>query len=200
MTNPYDRRDVLKGVAAICATSFLRTPKIEAAPRDLQIAGRSVEVQIAPVSSHTFRLSVLPIEGGQPQSVKGNDSLAQSSWGPLLTKFTGAEHERTIKTGELRVKLAASSLQAAVENSKGDVVQQLTIDSEIGAVSFAIGDSALLGLGEGGPQFDRHGSKDEMRSGQGGYQLRTHGGRVPIPWLIGTAGWALYFPSALRHI
>ena len=32
-----------------------------------------------------------------------------------------------------------------------------------------------------------------MRSGQGGYQLRTHGGRVPIPWLIGTAGWALYF-------
>jgi alpha-glucosidase (family GH31 glycosyl hydrolase) len=193
MTNPYDRRDVLKGVAAICATSFLRTPKIEAAPRDLQIAGRSVEVQIAPVSSHTFRLSVLPIEGGQPQSVKGNDSLAQSSWGPLLTKFTGAEHERTIKTGELRVKLAASSLQAAVENSKGDVVQQLTIDSEIGAVSFAIGDSALLGLGEGGPQFDRHGSKDEMRSGQGGYQLRTHGGRVPIPWLIGTAGWALYF-------
>ena len=26
-----------------------------------------------------------------------------------------------------------------------------------------------------------------MRSGQGGYRLRTHGGRVPVPWLIGTA-------------
>jgi len=33
---------------------------------------------------------------------------------------------------------------------------------------------------------------DQMRSGQGGYRLRTHGGRVPIPWLIGTDGWALY--------
>ena len=31
-----------------------------------------------------------------------------------------------------------------------------------------------------------------MRSGQGGYQLRTHGGRVPIAWLIGTSGWAMF--------
>src|SRR5205823_1068370 len=32
-----------------------------------------------------------------------------------------------------------------------------------------------------------------MRSGQGGYRLRTHGGRVPVPWLIGTGGgWALF--------
>jgi len=31
-----------------------------------------------------------------------------------------------------------------------------------------------------------------MHSGQGGYQLRTHGGRVPIPWVIGTAGWAMF--------
>ena len=31
-----------------------------------------------------------------------------------------------------------------------------------------------------------------MRSGQGGYQLRTHGGRVPVPWLIGTGGWAMF--------
>ena len=31
-----------------------------------------------------------------------------------------------------------------------------------------------------------------MVSGQGGYRLATHGGRVPIPWLIGTAGWAMF--------
>jgi alpha-glucosidase/alpha-D-xyloside xylohydrolase len=31
-----------------------------------------------------------------------------------------------------------------------------------------------------------------MRSGQGGYQLRTHGGRVPIQFLIGTDGWGMY--------
>src|SRR5260370_34374353 len=32
-----------------------------------------------------------------------------------------------------------------------------------------------------------------MRSGQGGYKLATHGGRVPIPWVIGTSGWAIFF-------
>ena len=32
-----------------------------------------------------------------------------------------------------------------------------------------------------------------MVSGQGGYRLATHGGRVPIPWLVGTSGWAMYF-------
>jgi len=36
-----------------------------------------------------------------------------------------------------------------------------------------------------------------MRSGQGGYQLRTHGGRVPVPWIIGTSGWALFIPHPL---
>src|SRR5207237_5123456 len=94
---------------------------------------------------------------------------------------------------EFNIKRSLSPLRAVGENAKGEVVQQLTIDSESGAVSFLLGNSALLGLGEGGPQFDRRGSQDTMRSGQGGYKLGTHGGRVPIPWLIGTAGWALYF-------
>ena len=145
------------------------------------------------MSPHTFRLSILPIEGGQPQPVKGNGSLVRASWGPPLAKFKGGENEHVVKSGEFNIKLSLSPLRAVVETAKGEVVQQLTIDSESGAVSFLLGNSALLGLGEGGPQFDRGGSQDTMRGGQGGYKLGTHGGRVPIPWLIGTAGWALYF-------
>ena len=59
-------------------------------------------------------------------------------------------------------------------------------------MTFVTGSAPLLGLGEGGPQFDRRGSVDRMRSGQGGYQLRTFGGRVPIQWLVGTGGWAMF--------
>ncbi len=193
MTNRYDRRNILKGAGAICATSFLWPDTNTATQQNLQVAGRDVEVQLSPVSPHTFRLSILPIEGGQPQPVKGNGSLVRASWGPPLAKFKGGENEHVVKSGEFNIKLSLSPLRAVVENAKGEVVQQLTFDSETGAVSFTIGDSTLLGLGEGGPQFDRRGSQDTMRSGQGGYKLGTHGGRVPIPWLIGTAGWALYF-------
>ena len=59
-------------------------------------------------------------------------------------------------------------------------------------MSFLLPKGPLLGFGEGGPQFDRKGTTDRMRNGQGGYQLRTHGGRVPIQWLIGTDGWGMY--------
>ena len=64
-------------------------------------------------------------------------------------------------------------------------------------MSFLLGKGPLLGFGEGGPQFDRKGIVDRMRNGQGGYQLRTHGGRVPIQWLIGTDGWGLFIHHPL---
>src|SRR5262249_38325166 len=82
-------------------------------------------------------------------------------------------------------------------HQSGGLVQRLRIDKQSGSVFFDLGKGPLLGFGEGGPQFDRRGNKDEMRSGQGGYHLRTHGGRVPIPWLIGTDGWALFFQQPL---
>jgi alpha-glucosidase/alpha-D-xyloside xylohydrolase len=95
--------------------------------------------------------------------------------------------------GAAQVKVATSPLTFTVETASGELVQRLTIDGDTGAVKFSTGSAPILGLGEGGPQFDRRGSTDRMRSGQGGYQLRSHGGRVPIPWVIGTSGWAMFF-------
>ena len=80
----------------------------------------------------------------------------------------------------------------AVETGSGALVQRLILDSSNPGLSFVLPKGPLLGLGEGGPQFDRKGSVDRMRNGQGGYQLRTHGGRAPLQWLIGTDGWAMF--------
>src|ERR1017187_786221 len=97
-----------------------------------------------------------------------------------------------VASGDLKVELTGP-LTVRVEVVKsGRLVQQLRIDPQTGVVTFELGDGPLLGLGEGGPQFDRRGSTDRMKSGQGGYKLRTHGGRVPIPWIIGTGGWAMF--------
>jgi alpha-glucosidase/alpha-D-xyloside xylohydrolase len=58
-------------------------------------------------------------------------------------------------------------------------------------MNFLLGDQPVLAFGQGGPQFDRRGETYTNRNGQGGYRLRTHGGRTPIQWLIGTGGWAM---------
>jgi alpha-glucosidase/alpha-D-xyloside xylohydrolase len=84
-----------------------------------------------------------------------------------------------------------------VEDKDGRLVQQLRLDEQTGALTFLLGDKLVLGFGEGGPQFDRRGATYTNRNGQGGYQLRTHGGRVPIQWLIGTSGWAIYIHHPL---
>jgi alpha-glucosidase/alpha-D-xyloside xylohydrolase len=89
------------------------------------------------------------------------------------------------------VKIERDPLTIRIEEN-GRQIQKLHIDQMTGSLSFIIGPGPVFGLGEGGPQFDRRGHVDQMRSGQGGYRLRTHGGRAPVPWLIGMSGWAMY--------
>jgi alpha-glucosidase (family GH31 glycosyl hydrolase) len=158
----------------------------------LRVAGEEVEIQFAPVSEHAFRLSVLPIREGQPSRIPGDGSLVQFSWGARVARLRGDVRPQTVACGAMVIQVAPDPLTFTIRNKAGDRVQQLKLDVSNASLSFLSGDSPLLGLGEGGPQFDRRGSIDRMRSGQGGYQLRTHGGRVPIPWIIGTAGWAMF--------
>jgi alpha-glucosidase (family GH31 glycosyl hydrolase) len=156
-----------------------------AASEGTRIAGQDVSIGITNVSAFTFRLTIAPVKGGLPAS---DGSVVEPLPKPGRS-ITGAS---TMKTGEASVTFSPDRLLFTFTTAKGESVQQLRIDRDFGVVSFNTGAVPLLGLGEGGAQFDRRGSSDRMRSGQGGYQLRTHGGRVPIPWLIGTAGWAMF--------
>jgi alpha-glucosidase (family GH31 glycosyl hydrolase) len=140
-----------------------------------------------------LRLSVLPIKRGTTSSIRSDGSLVKAAWGTSVATLRGGLKLQKIKCGNIEVLFSPSPLSFTITTSEGQTIQQLAIDEESGAVSFQTGDSPLLGLGEGGPQFDRRGSTDRMKSGQGGYHLATHGGRVPIPWIIGTSGWAMFF-------
>ena len=188
----WDRRQVLKRLAAAAgALALPRTGVAEEAP--LRLAGRDCEIQIAPVSESTLRLSILPLKDGQAVPVPSNGCLVRESWASPVARLRGRVRAQEIRCGKLRVQIEPDPLAFSFLTSDGKVVQQLAEDRESGAFSFTTGDSPLLGLGEGGPQFDRRGHLDAMVSGQGGYELETHGGRLPIPWIIGTSGWALFF-------
>ncbi len=179
------------------STGLLLPANPEAAKPFLRLACQDdiddIEVQIVSLSPHTFRLSILPVKNGQVSSIPFNGSLVRSSWPGPIAKLRGEASAQTIKLGSLALQVSAHPLTFTVVKAKGETVQTLIWDQQSGVVGFVTGDSPLLGLGEGGPQFDRRGSTDPMIGGQGGYKLATHGGRVPIPWVIGTSGWAMFF-------
>jgi alpha-glucosidase/alpha-D-xyloside xylohydrolase len=82
-----------------------------------------------------------------------------------------------------------------VKGSDGVVVQELAIAETDGGVTFRTA-APILGLGEGGAQFDRRGHLHRRLNGQVSppqAPLATHGGTILSPFVIGTDGWALFF-------
>jgi alpha-glucosidase (family GH31 glycosyl hydrolase) len=190
MSKEYDRRQVLKVVGTTCA-AFILPGTGFAGDSGFGPAEQELEIRIASVSAHTLRLSIFSARGGG--AVRSDGSLVQEVWDGPVTTLSGKFTQRSVRAGEWSVKIMPDPLTFGISGADGVAIQQLKVDRASGVVSFATGDSPLLGLGEGGPQFDRRGSVDTMKRGQGGYKLQTNGGRVPIPWLIGTAGWAMFF-------
>lgn len=185
------RRQVLKHAAGCAGWLLSGKDTFRPTPHVFPAVGEDIEIQLSPVSAHTFRLSILPFRNGQPDVIPWNGTLLQKSWGPVIAKLTGKFGSETVRCGGLSIEVTGEPLSFLIQTAGGQRIQQLSVDRETGIVSFDTGNSPLLGLGEGGPQFDRRGSTDSMISGQGGYELATHGGRVPIPWIIGTSGWAM---------
>jgi len=192
MNEPWSRRRLLKQFAAVSATLVLPSGKFVGVSSAKSLSG-DCEIQIATVSAHTARLTILPIEDGKTAEIPYFGALARESWGNPVARMRGKDLAQTIQSGNLRILASLDPLSFAISTAGGSHIQMLSVDRFTGVVSFATGSSPLLGLGEGGPQFDRRGSVDTMRNGQGGYKLETHGARVGIPWIIGTAGWAIFF-------
>lgn len=192
MKGQCNRREMLTRLVKGSAALLLPARASLGAPR-LRVVDEDCEVRLASISPHTLRLSIVPIRQGVPARIPEDGSLVQASWGPDVCTLRNKAQTRTISCGGMKVQFAPHPLSFAIATSHGQTIQQLSIDEDTGVVSFATGESPLLGLGEGGPQFDRRGSTDSMHSGQGGYKLATHGGRVPVPWIVGTGGWAIFF-------
>jgi alpha-glucosidase (family GH31 glycosyl hydrolase) len=197
----FRRRQIVKALGAACGAWLIPSgfcgaePEARIAPidiereRQLRVAGQAAEIQISTVSEHTFRLSVLPIVQCQAAAIP---SLVQRSWGEPLVKLRGQISARTIRCGNFRVRIEPQPLTFFVESPSGEEIQRLRVDEATGAVLFTAGNAPLFGLGEGGKQLDRRGSADSMRNGEDVPDLATAGARVPIPWIISAAGWAIF--------
>lgn len=171
MNAPWNRRQVLKTLAGTSAA--LTLPRGATGLNNLpQHSSSDREIHITSLSEHTVKLSVLPITNGKTAPIPLDGSLVQTSWGEPIARLRGNPEPQELKAGELSVHVSARPIAFTISTRKGSRIQQLEVDPD-GNVSFATGNSPLLGLGEGGPQFDRRGSADPMISGQGGVSERT---------------------------
>jgi len=184
MKPQWNRRDVLRGLAAVSTATLV--------PMKSAFAGRplGIDIQVTRVSDHTTRITLVPAGSPSHGSIVSDGALVKDSWG-TPSVIREKDSAREIPLGKFRLAVSWDPLTINVADERNQLLQHFVWDE--GALSFSTGAAPLYGLGEGGPQFDRCGSTDSMRSGQGGYKLGTHGGRVPIPWIISTSGWAIFF-------
>jgi alpha-glucosidase (family GH31 glycosyl hydrolase) len=188
MTDRMHRRDALKQIGMASAGAMLGGVYIRGSGASIVVAGRPVEIAIASITPATVRITLVPLDGTR---VAEDGALVKAAEGRASGRARDPQSFTAIRAGELTVRFTADPPTLHVERA-GRIVQKLTLDAATPNLSFLLPKGPLLAFGEGGPQFDRKGSSDRMRNGQGGYQLRTHGGRVPVQFLIGTDGWGMY--------
>ncbi|MCI0435885.1 MAG: DUF5110 domain-containing protein [Gemmatimonadetes bacterium] len=189
------RRQALQRIGTAGAGLVLASPEVRWRNPSLRAAGRAVEVAAAALSPATLRVSVLTPDNRAAQPIPQDGALVANAWSPQARIADTAT--QSVRVGEFSVRVAPAPLRVIVSRPDGRIIQELEFDEASGAVQFGMGDGPLLGMGQGGPQFDRRGAQYTMRWGQGGYELRTHGGVVPIQWFVSTDGWALWIHQPL---
>lgn len=197
MSQSVTRRTALKQLGAAGTGVFVSGGIIRGRDAEIRVAGRAVEIAAFTVSPSTVRIAVLPIEQGRAAALPHDGALESEQIGTVAARHRQADSFPSIRAGELVVRFTADPPTIHVETRNGQPVQRLAMHAERAGISFPMGKGPLLGLGQGGPQFDRKGTIDIGRSGQGGYRLESHGGRVPVQWIVGTDGWGLFIHQPL---
>jgi alpha-glucosidase (family GH31 glycosyl hydrolase) len=158
----------------------------------ITFGGVPVNLKISEIDDRTVRIELKPVAADNP---------APPSW--TLAEFPAKERfhaielaaDKKLRIGDLRLTIHGKPLTVTVRRADDSLVQELVFNAESGtnAVSFRT-DAPVLGLGEGGDQFDRRGFNFPLINGQR-YKLAELGARAYSPFLIGTEGWGMFAAS-----
>lgn len=205
MARDLTRRQLLQQLGATAGAAMLPLGVIRGQDAPIIVAGVPVEVAVFSVSPDTARITVRPVESGATVPLAETGALVSAEFGAARERSRTLNRLRRVNAGNLVVGVTdgpptISILRAGVGGQTPgptDLVQQLQLSATEPGMSFLLPNGPLLGLGEGGAQFDRKGATDRMRNGQvnsdaDGYRLAIHGTRMPIQWLVGTDGWAMF--------
>src|SRR5262245_206372 len=160
----------------------------------LELFGAPVELAISEVSARTVHLQLTPLDDQGRPSEGPRSTILVSFPAKEKLRIRELDRERELRVGDLRVTVKPQPLTVLVKQADGKTVQELVFGNSgsTNTVSFHM-NAPVLGLGEGEEQFDRRGHYFRMRNGQVAPLLATNGATIPVPFLIGTEGWGLFF-------
>ena len=190
------RRQLLQQLGATAGAAMIPLGVIRGQESPIMVAGKPVEIAVFSVSADTVRITVRPVEAEKVEAIPYTGALVADEFGAALGRGRTAAGVKSVRAGRLTVAFTDGPPTITIKRGTAPV-QTLMLDAAAPGMTFALPKGPLLGLGEGGVQFDRKGATDQMRNGQvtsqeDGYRLAIHGTRMPIQWLIGTDGWAMF--------
>lgn len=113
------------------------------------------------------------------------------------------------QVGNIIVEVLPKPLTVTASNADGELIQKIVFQKN-GSFTFKIGNSPILGMGEGGPrppedvdwrklpiEFDRRGRFHHMHPR---WQANAYGSRNPVSLMIGTEGWGLFIATPWGRI
>lgn len=198
------RRDTLKQLGAASVGLMFGQLLLRGQDLGIVVAGQPVDVAIdigiGAQVPRTVRLRLRPLVLGKPTDLPFTGALddASSALTAPPAARRRAEEITSVTAGDLAVRFTPSPPTFVIATKQGQEVQRLVLSADTPTLSFKLPGGPLLGLGEGGVQFDKRGSTDQMRNGQvtsrvDGYSLAVNGTRAPVQWLVGTGdGWAMF--------
>ncbi len=167
--------------------------------QQITAAGHPAQLDIRQAGSNSIRITLKPIDFTDDYPC--TPVLAKKEFAKPVIGLRGVGKNFIQHVGNLIVEVKSNPLSLMVKNAQGEILQNLIFEEE-GTLSFNIGNSPLLGLGEGGPkpepdvawrklppEFDRRGRYHKMIPR---WQRDAYGSRNPVPMLIGTEGWGLF--------
>ncbi|MEP6833035.1 MAG: TIM-barrel domain-containing protein [Gemmatimonas sp.] len=185
------------GTVASALLTFGAAMELTAQP--ITAAGQPAELNIRPAGDASIRVTLKPLT--YADDLPFSPGVAKRPYAKPVISLRTLSGTLTRTVGALSVEIKSNPLTITATNARGQRVQQLIVEAD-GRLSFDIGESPVLGMGEGGPkptpgtpwrtapiQFDRRGRFDTMEPR---WQSDAYGSRNPVATLIGTNGWALF--------
>lgn len=167
-------------------------------PVGLRYDGAPAELAVYPCTPRSLRIVIAPKQDGRPAALPDSPVFAPRAWPPAALRLNGEAGvpDEEKRVGVFTIRIQPSPPTLTISDAKGRLVQTLRFDADAAGFAFHTGTQPILGLGEGGPQFDRNGKKFPYFNGQHTPDRPTLGARIAMPYVLGTEGWALLVVSS----